>query len=403
MFDGASRRVVAAPFAVSIVVVLPITLLGALFVEIGPDFGLDRADLGLLAGVFLGVSIVVSPATGPLSERWGAPRALTAAAALAALACGGVAVAARSAVSLLPWLAVAGVANSISQPATALYILETVPRRRHGFAFGLKQATSPLGTLVAGLALPTVALTAGWRWAFAAASSLALTAAAAVPKSPRREPAHRPRAGARLRSRGSVVLLAVLIALGVGAASVLGLFLIDAAVDAGFSRPAAGWLQVVGSVGGVIARLVTGWLADSHSTGLPLITAMLAAGAAGYVLLGVGGTAAIIAGTVLAFSMGWGWVGVFFFAVVRLHPEAPGAATGIAQIGDFGGSLAGPILFGSLAAGHGYRAAWFAAAALAMLATTVSAIAVAWRPAVNHDQPFAPVIGALTTQEEHNG
>jgi predicted MFS family arabinose efflux permease len=105
---------------------------------------------------------------------------------------------------------------------------------------------------------------------------------------------------------------------------------------------------------------------------LRLVAIMLAGGAVGYALLAAGGDVALVLGTVLAFALGWGWVGVFFFAVVRLNPDAPGAATGIVQTGDFAGSLVGPVVFGSLAASGTYRSAWFVAAALAVLGAVVT-------------------------------
>jgi predicted MFS family arabinose efflux permease len=252
--------------------------------------------------------------------------------------------------------------------------VQTIPPSRQGFAFGIKQATAPLGTLLAGIAVPTFALTVGWRWAFAASAGLAVLAALAVPKVARPTHAAHAMSGFRgLPRPNTVLVLVVAIMLGVGAASVLGVFFIDATVSAGFSRPTAGWLQALGSGLGVVARLGAGRVVDNRDSGhLRLVAVMLAGGALGYVLLGVGGTVPIVVGTMLAFSLGWGWVGVFFFAIVRLNPEAPGVATGIVQIGDFAGSLAGPILFGSLATSGGYRMAWFSAAGLALLAASVT-------------------------------
>jgi predicted MFS family arabinose efflux permease len=371
---GASPRVVVAPLAVSIVIVLPITLLGALFVKIGPEFGLDRAVLGLLAGVFLGVSIVVAPAAGVFSERIGAASAIIAAALLAATACAGIAAVAHSGLGLVPWLVAAGLANAVGQPATAIFVVQTIPAARQGLAFGMKQATAPLGTLLAGIAVPAFALTVGWRWAFATTAVLAVIAAASVPRLRRPHvPEHASRGLRALRRRRTVLLLVLAIMLGVGAASALGVFFVDAAVTAGLSPAAAGWLQALGSSLAVGARLQAGRLADAQPSGhLRLVTVMLAGGAAGYLLLGAGGAPAIVVGTMLAFALGWGWVGVFFFAVVRLNPEAPGAATGVVQTGDFAGSLVGPIVFGSLASGGTYQIAWFVAATLAILGAGVT-------------------------------
>jgi MFS family permease len=370
---GVRLRVAAAPLVVSIVIVLPITLLGAMFVEIGPEFDLDQAVLGLLAAVFLGVSILVAPAAGVLSER-SASGALILSALLAAIGCAGIALVADSGVGLVPWLVAAGFANAIGQTGTAVFVVQTIPAPRQGLAFGVKQATAPLGTLLAGIAVPAFALTIGWRWAFATTSVLAVLAAVAVPHIGRpAHLAHGPRGFRRLRRRRTVLALVLAIMLGVGAASALGVFFVDAAVSAGLSPAAAGWLQAVGSSLGVISRLVAGRAADTMPSGhLRLVAVMLAGGAIGYALLAAGGDLAILLGTVLAFALGWGWVGVFFFAVVRLNPDAPGAATGIVQTGDFAGSLVGPVVFGSLAASGTYRNAWLVAAALAVLGAVVT-------------------------------
>ena len=56
-----------------------------------------------------------------------------------------------------------------------------MPAHRQGLSFGVKQAAIPVSTLLAGAAVPTVALTVGWRWAFVAAAVAALTALALVP------------------------------------------------------------------------------------------------------------------------------------------------------------------------------------------------------------------------------
>jgi MFS family permease len=372
--SGVAPRVVAAPLVVSIVIVLPITLLGALFVEIGPEFGLERAELGLLVAVFLGVSVIVAPAAGIFSERHGASRAIALAAVLAAVACAGIASVAHSGVGLVPWLVTAGFANAIGQPASTIFVAQTIPLSRQGFAFGVKQATAPLGTLLAGIAVPAFGLTVGWRWAFATTAALAVLAALAVPKlaRPQRRASSEPgRLG--LPRRSTILVLVLAIMLGVGAASALGVFFVDATVAAGFSPAMAGWLQALGSTVGVAARLAAGRVADARAAGhFRLVAVMLASGALGYVLLGVGGTWAIVVGTLLAFAMGWGWVGVFFFAIVRLNPESPGAATGLVQTGDFAGSLVGPVVFGVLASGDSYRTAWLVAAGLALLAAAVA-------------------------------
>jgi hypothetical protein len=54
------------------------------------------------------------------------------------------------------------------------------------------------------------------------------------------------------------------------------------------------------------------------------------------------------------------------FAVVRLHPQAPAAATSITQTGVYAGGCIGPLSLGTLAATAGYPTMW-TAAGIAML------------------------------------
>ena len=73
---------------------------------------------------------------------------------------------------------------------------------------------------------------------------------------------------------------------------------------------------------------------------------MLASGALGYVLLGVGGTWEIVVGTILALD-GLEMGRRVLLRHRSVEPGIPGAATGLVQTGDFAGSLLGPVLFGT--------------------------------------------------------
>ena len=55
------------------------------------------------------------------------------------------------------------------------------PPSRLGLSFGIKQAAIPIATLLAGVAVPTVALTVGWRWAYLIGAGLALLALLIAP------------------------------------------------------------------------------------------------------------------------------------------------------------------------------------------------------------------------------
>jgi nitrate/nitrite transporter NarK len=92
---------------------------------------------------------------------------------------------------------------------------------------------------------------------------------------------------------------------------------------------------------------------------------MLAGGVVGYVLLATGVAALMVVATSLVFGLGWGVNGLFFLAVVKEYPRAPGGATGlIIACGSVGG-VAGPPLFGLIVQNMGFGGAWSVAAAWA--------------------------------------
>jgi predicted MFS family arabinose efflux permease len=140
---------------------------------------------------------------------------------------------------------------------------------------------------------------------------------------------------------------------------------------------------------GLTLRLVNGWLADRRSGGhVAVVAGSLMLGAAGLVLLAVPGAPALVAGTVLAFGLGWSWPGLLQFAVVRLHPEAPAAATSIVQVGVYGGGFVGPIAFGAIAAHASFPVAWLAGAAAMLLAGVL--MVVGRRMLIAHRAAVAP-------------
>jgi len=85
-------------------------------------------------------------------------------------------------------------------------------------------------------------------------------------------------------------------------------------------------------------------------------------------MLATGSPALVVPGVLLAFAAGWGWPGLFNFAVVKSNPGAPAAATGVTQTGASGGAAVGPVLFGLVVEAAGYGTAWLFSGALALIA-----------------------------------
>ena len=97
----------------------------------------------------------------------------------------------------------------LGQLASNLTLARYVPAHRLGLSFGIKQSAIPLATLLAGAAVPAVALTVGWRWAYVIGAALALARALVAPARQRagREP-HAGRPGERATAALAVLGIA---------------------------------------------------------------------------------------------------------------------------------------------------------------------------------------------------
>ena len=359
-------RASAGAVVTTVACVLPVFLLGGLAVQMGTDLGFSPAGLGLAVSVYFGVSALASVPSGRLVERYGPAVVARCGILLAAGSMLAVAAFARSYPVLVGLLALSAAANALGQLASNAALAQHVPARRQGLSFGVKQAAIPISTLLAGAAVPAIALTAGWRWAFVAAAVAALTTLAAVP---RQLPGLARRAGATRAGRATTALVVIGAAatLASGAANSLGTFLVDSAAARGLSPGLAGLTLTLVSAVCVAARVGAGWLADRRDTGhVALIAGMLVVGAVGLGLLALTGSVPLVVGVVLGFGLGWAWPGLMNFAVVRLHPQSPAAATSITQTGVYAGGCLGPLSLGPLAAHLGYPVMW-AIAAVAML------------------------------------
>jgi predicted MFS family arabinose efflux permease len=395
--DRRAQRAGFGAITTTVVSVMPVFLVGGLAVQVSHDLGLTRSELGLAVTLYFGVTAVGSLPVGGLVERLGPARTGRAAVSLAGTAMLAIALTAHSVPALLVLLAIAATANSLGQLSSNASLAQWVPARHHGLAFGAKQSAIPLATLLAGAAVPVIALTVGWRWAFGLAAIPAFAALRLVPPDP---PGRSPPRGRRGRRAGAaLVLLGIAGALAAGAANALGTFLVDFAVERGSSESAAGLILTLGSAICVASRLAIGWLADQRSSGyLGLVAALLGVGSVGVALLGLNGPIALVTGVVLAFGLGWSWPGLLAFAVVRHNPQAPAIATSVTQTGVYAGASLGPLGFGLCASHAGYPAAWSLAAAAMALSCAFTIFAAYMvrssghgRGAVAH---LAPVPGA---------
>jgi len=156
--------------------VYPAFLAGALGPELRASIDLSEGFFGFVIGAFFAGSALGSVGLGRLGERLGARRMLSLSLLTTATVTALVAGLVRSGLFLVAALAVAGFANSGSQTAVNKLLSQSIDPKRLGFAMAVKQSGMPGATLLGGLAVPAIALTVGWPYAYAAASCLAVTA-----------------------------------------------------------------------------------------------------------------------------------------------------------------------------------------------------------------------------------
>jgi predicted MFS family arabinose efflux permease len=366
---GLHWRVVVASVLTITVAVLPGFLPGALAVQLADTLGIAEAGIGLIVGAFFGMSALVSPQLGRLVERLDWAWAMRIAALGAALTLLLTPLVAQSVLTLGVVTVIGGVGLALAHPAVNLALARCTIVRHQGLAYGFKHAAIPAASALAGLGLPLVAIPLGWQWTYVLGAVLAVGTALLIPfASWRFETAGDETAAAGTPSvRSSPMSLLVIMAVGAGLGifgmDALATFLVPYAVEVGIGEAAAGVLLAVGSGLGILMRVFAGWLIDRRAAGgLATVAVFLGIGAFGIAVLAGGTNPTVVVGSLLAFTFGWGWSGLFTFAVVRRNPRAPAAATGVVMTGVYVGAAAGPALVG-LIAGTSFTAAWVIAAA----------------------------------------
>ncbi len=369
---GSARRALVIGAAATVVGSFPVFFTAAMSVQVAADLAFGPLGIGAAVGVFFGAVAVSSIPLGRVADRLGASVSLRLSTFGAALSAFAIAALARDWLTLALGLVIAGVSAALSQPATNRLLMSRIGGARLGTAFGLKQSAPPVASMLAGLAVPTVALTVGWRWAFVAAGLAALLVALAVGPRPapvpgRLQRAPRGRSGP-LPHRATLLVLVVSFGLAFAVSSAVLGFYVDSAVRAGASQQRAGLVFAAASLTSVVTRLLAGAAADRyHFAPLRLSAALLAAGAVGVGLLAVGRPSVGSFGVILALGGTWGFPGVFWYALVRAYPDKPGRITGAMAPAAIGGVI-GPVAFGAVATGASYPLAWGLTCLLAAIA-----------------------------------
>lgn len=365
-----STKIVAIAIFATTISTLPVFLTGALSVQIRQSLHFSSLGLGMLVGSFFASATLSSAASGRLAESIGGQSIMAICSFVSAITAVSIFLFVHTFSVFLALLVIAGFSNGAMQPAVNIYLVGAIPPARQGFALGIKQAAIPVSTLLSGLAVPIIALTVGWKFAYLGAGLLAALMALLI--LPKRGAESSKTSSAQNVERPQIqipplVILAAAMALGAGSANALGVFLVGNAVSVGFSPAGAGFLSALGSLIGLTARIISGHFADKRGGRHFVVSArMVALGAVGYLLLATRSELMLIPATLIGYGAGWGWNGVFNFAVIRNHPNATGRATGMTQAGAYVGSVIGPLGFGYLVEKFSFQDAWIAAAIAAV-------------------------------------
>ncbi|HEX9888570.1 MAG TPA: MFS transporter [Nitriliruptorales bacterium] len=406
---------------------LPLFLLGAFSVPIGRDLGIDESGIGAAVTVLFVASALAARAAGRLADRMDGTVTLRAAVAIAGLASAALGAFATSWWHIAGLFAVVGVAVALVDTGSARLFADRVPVARHGTAFGIKEASVPVASLLAGLGLPTVGARYGWRAVFVAALVVSgFTVLVLLKRTARGVSPHEPTSGRTpggapsdtpssapsgtpdgapdgapsgapdgapsgapggtpssapsgvpghdSATTGRLRALAAAVALGSGAANASATFLVPAALDHGLSASSAGLVLAAASLVAASVRLGTGRAADhGRDTAARALTTLMGLGAAGATVLALGGPRlSVVVGALTVLGAGWGWTGLAFHVATRARSTQPASAAGVVLRGLGIGGAVGPLAFGTLAARVSYAVAWTAAAA-AMAAGAVLA------------------------------
>jgi len=349
---------------------VPVFLLSSQSVFIRHDLDFDESRFGLAVSCFFAAAATTALLGGGLVDRLGRRRSTLLAGTIAVLGGTGLAWGAHSYAVLVVALIVLGVANAAMQVTSNASLARSIPRRRQGLAFGIKQSAIPFAIVLGGLAVPSVGVVVGWRWTFGITAMLAILVIVGGLFLP-------PDTVIRAAARGALekaptpalALTAAAMAMGSAAVNSFAAFLASWGFQIGMTPSQTGFLMAAGSGLSIGTRILTGHRADRRGgRHLPVVAMQMVVGAVCLALISIPSIPVLWGSTVLAFAIGWAWPGLMLFAVVRVGREAPGAASGAIQAGAFIGGASGPVLFGLLVSHSGYPFAWRVASAFLLIA-----------------------------------
>lgn len=360
---------------------IPPFLVGAQAVLMQRDLGFGPAVLGAVVSTFFAMAALGTIFGSGLLDRWSRRRAQAVAGLLVALGGVGLSVGVHHWELLIVAMAVLGLGNAACQGTSNQAVATALPAHRRGLGFGIKQSAVPAAIMFGGLAVPTMTAIFGWRSTFLVTGSIGLVVTVAALLHHGDDAVHGVRAsgvGPPDRApRLPLLLCGVAITFASAAANFLGAYLASWAHEVGLTVGQAGLLMAAGSGSSILIRVLAGHRADGrYGNNLLVVAAQMAAGAVSVALIGLLDVPwAVVVFGFLAFGLGWSWPGLLLYAAARLGRDAPAQASSVVQAGAFVGGAIGPVSFGLLVSGLGFRGAWLVASCSFVMAFVLVLIA----------------------------
>lgn len=360
--------VTAATMATATFAIVAASVLAAQLID---EFGITRAQVGLLVLANGVVGAVSSPVFGRITDRLGSTRSV-----VGALVIGSFTLIAWSLsptyVIIFGAALITGLSNAWGNPATNALIVDTVPAGSRGVVTGVKQSGVQIGTFLGGLLLPV--FTVWWSWRIALLIFLAMPISGLLGMIGRRDPNHHLPRRETNRARLPVVVRWIAVygfVSGLATSATIGFLPLFANEDLGWTEAAGGALIALTGLAGIAARIVWPRLSErsiGHGRTLRILAAMSFFTA---VLLALA-SRGVVEGWVLvpaALLLGGGavaWNAVGMLAVMDFSPEgAVGKGTGLVLFGFLFGLALGPPLLGYSVDQLGtYTPGWVATALL---------------------------------------
>ncbi len=352
------------------------------------EAGLSPNAIGHLSAIGTVGSIIFLVMGAPLIRRTGPIRALQFGALCAGA--GALLMLWPTAASLVASSLLIGVGYGPSPPAGAEILQKHAPPHRRSLIFSIKQAGVPVGGILAGLALPPLAAI-DWRLAIGASAALALAMILIVQPLRRNiDRDRRPdqRLSARVFFAWSNIsapiraltlapelppLTAASISFSITQGVLFAFFVTYLVVELRYSLALAGAMFAIMQAGGVVGRVLLGWIADRIGSATSTLSVLALTSAA---------TTAVTALTtpdwpvwsIALLSAASGvfiasWNGVFLAEIARLAPrEHIGEASAGSTLLTFVGYVVGPAAFALMADATGYRASYAVVVVIALIA-----------------------------------